>query len=366
MKNRLVVRSIFLLFSTAIILSSCNEDDNGDDGGMPTETDFTDLLTNQVNEVIIPTMTDYRDEMTTLNTAVEGFASSIDEANLNIVRAAYAEAYVAYQSAAVHNYFATATQNLVNTTNLYPIDTALLTDFINSESFNFNSSNQERANGFPALDYLLYGPENIIDFFNEDVRRVNFLRELVSSMLGRSEAILSIWTGNLSTVFVENGGTQLGSSISVQLNETLVYYEDHIRENKIGIPIGLTGPLDTPFEPDATKIEAYYQSLVDGNEDFTLSLVRAAIEEMEDIYLGTTSTGENGQGYDDLILVRDESVDEDIKNQFEAIYAQIDGRSSISGDRTLYDEVQELVSIYKTDLLPLLNVQDADGANDGD
>jgi len=368
MKNQFIVRSIFLLFSTIIILTSCNDDEDteGDVIVTPTETDFTDLLTNQVNEVIIPKMTNYRDAMTTLNTTVEGFASSIDEANLNTLRTAYTEAYVAYQAVAIHNYFTTANQNLVNTTNLYPIDVELLTEFIENESFLFNSSNQIRANGFPALDYLLYGQDNVVDFFNEDTKRINFLRELVNSMLVKSEAILTGWTGNLRTSFIENGGTELGSSISVQLNESLVYYEDNIRENKVGIPIGIAGPLSTPFEADATKIEAYYQSLVDGNEDFTLSLLRAAIEEMENTYLGITSTGEDGQGYDDLIELRDQSVDDDIKNQFETIYDEIDNRSSISGDRTLYDEVQELVSLYKTDLLPLLNVQDSDGSNDGD
>lgn len=369
MKSQFILRSLFLLFSTTILFVSCNDDETdtgGDDGVTPTETDFTDLLTNQIEEVIIPKMINYRDEMIALNTAVEGFTSSIDEANLTTLRTAYTEAYLAYQAVAVHNYFTTANQNLVNTTNLYPIEVELLTEFIENESFLFNSSNQIRANGFPALDYLLYGQDNVVDFFTEDVKRINFLRELVSSMLVKSEAILTGWTGDLRTVFVESGGTGLGSSISVQLNESLIYYEDHIRENKVGIPIGIAGPESTPFEADATKIEAYYQSLADGNEDFTLSLLRTAIEEMENIYLGITSADEDGQGYDDLISLRDQSVDEDIKSQFEAIYDGIDNRSSISGDRTLYDEVQELVSLYKTDLLPLLNVQDADGSNDGD
>ena len=349
-----------------LTLTSCDEgDDNPDEGG-GSETDYTDLLTNQVNEVIIPTMETYQEKSRNFVTATTGFASSIDEANLSTLRTAYQEAYLAYQAVAVHNFYATANQNLVNTTNLYPVDTSLLSSFIASESYNFNTDAQKRANGFPALDFMLYGTTDVVAYFQEDSKRVAFLQALVTDMKTKSEALVTSWTGTLKNNFIGNGGTALGSSISVQLNDGLVYYEDHIRENKVGIPIGRLGPNDTPIPADPTKIEAYYQSQFEGNENFTLSLVQTAIEEMEDVYLGD-SAGTDQQGYDDLLIARNQpSIDNDIKAQFTAIYAEIAKRTSISGDESLYNEVQRLVSLYKSDLMPTLNVQDADGANDGD
>ena len=147
----------------------------------------------------------------------------------------------------------------------------------------------------------------------------------------------------------------------------MVYYEDHVRENKVGIPIGQLGPNDSPIPADATKIEAYYQSLHDGNDLFSLTLLKASIEEMEDIYHGETSQNINGQGYDDLLeSLAQYSINIDIMDQYTAIYNEISNRTSISGDMNLYNSVQELVTLYKTDLFPSLNVQDADGANDGD
>ena len=95
-------------------------------------------------------------------------------------------------------------------------------------------------------------------------------------------------------------------------------------------------------------------------------MTRAAIAEMEDIYLGTGVSG-NGIGYDDLLLDIDQvSLDEDIKAQYEEIYNQIDSRARILGDENLYNSIQALVTLYKSDLFPVLNVQDADGSNDGD
>ena len=88
---------------------------------------------------------------------------------------------------------------------------------------------------------------------------------------------------------------------------------------------------------------------------------------MEDLYLGTTSSGEDGISYEDILLDKgQESLDTDIKSQFQAIYDQINSRSSISGDENLYNSIQALVTLYKSDLFPVLNVQDADGSNDGD
>ena len=88
---------------------------------------------------------------------------------------------------------------------------------------------------------------------------------------------------------------------------------------------------------------------------------------MEDFYLGESMLKVNGIGYDDMLNIRNQaSVDQDIKSIFTAIYAKLNERSSISGNQDLYNSIQSLVTIYKSDLLPLLNVQDADGLNDGD
>lgn len=366
MKNWYTFYSFLLV--VAISFTSCEgETGSSVENPKPTETDFTDHLSNQINGVIIPTMKAYQRTMTDLVVAVDNLESSLNEANLQVVKTAYQEAYLVYQAVAVHNYYATPNLNLINTTNLYPIDNESLVGFISSEAYNFNTSAQERANGFPALDYLLYGTDQVLASFQEDRNRLAFLKVLVNDMKLKADALVDRWSGNLKNNFVENGGTQLGSSISVQLNESLVYYEVHVRENKVGIPIGRLGPNDSAIEPDATKIEAYYQSLAEGNEQFTLALLRAAVEEMEDIYLGETIEGVDGKGYDDLLLAREQaSVNKDIKAQFQKIYDLIDKRTSISGNEDLYSVIQEIVTLYKSDLFPVLNVQDADGANDGD
>jgi hypothetical protein len=351
--------------------SACESDDEAMDDVLdkndPSQSDFRDLLINQIDQIIIPAMDNYQASMAELKLATESFTSNTDAQQLSNLRLAFQEAYLSYQAAAVHNYFATQNQSLVATTNLFPVDTTALEGFVDNRSYNFTTAAQQRANGFPALDYLLYGSSNTLTQFSTDSNRLDFLNELVSFMSDKSINLANSWKGNLRDNFIDNGGTQLGSSISVQLNESLIYYEVHIRENKVGIPIGRLGPNDSPIAPDASKIEAFYIAQAMGNEDFTLSLVQSAVEEMERIYLGEGNSNSEGQGYDDLLRVRNQTaVDNDIKAQFASIYQEIANRSSISGNDQLYLKVQALVTLYKSDLLPILNVQDADGANDGD
>jgi len=363
MKNWIFI----LLFASAFtVLQSCSSDGDGDDD---TEVSgFTTLLTNQIDEVIVPTMVNYQNELSSFETTLESVVSPLDGAALSSIRAAHQRAYLAYQAVAVHDYFSTSSLDLVANTNLYPIETETLATLIDTESTNFGSPNHERADGFPAIDFMLYGPSDVVAYFNEDEKRLSFLSALVSDMKATADDLASGWSG-LRDNFIAADGTDNSSAISGQLNGSLAYFEFSVREDKVGIPIGRIGPNDSPITPDPTKIEAYYQSLVDGNDAFAVSLVRAAVEEMEDLYLGSTSSGTDGQGYDDLLSSLDQqSVDTDIKAQFAVIYAELDSRTSISEDNNsdLYDAIQGLVTLYKSDMFPVLNVQDADGLVDGD
>lgn len=364
--NRYKILPAWALMASIALLLSCGTDSTSEDTS--SSDSFVDLLSNQIDEVIVPSMEDYETSMKNLEDAAEGFSNDMSEETLSDLQTAFENAYMAYQTAAVHDYFITSNLKLVSTSNLYPIEVETIEEFIETSSYEFNTSAQERATGFPALDYLLYESFDVLASFEADEKRVDFLLELVSFLHEKATSIVDGWSDeDLREAFITSKGTGGSSAISTQLNESLVYYEDHVRENKVGIPIGLVGPNDSPIDADGTKIEGYYKSIDAENESFSLTLVRKAVEEMEDIYLGSTAAGDNGQGYDDLLLAAEQtSLDAAIKAQYTTIYGILDTRSSISGDSELYDAIQELVTLYKSDMLPILNIQDDDNLNDGD
>ena len=351
------------LIITALILSavvsSCSDSNSTDD---PTTTnDFELLLMHQVDSIIIPATVNFSSKMNILLDAVNEWSDTNDDRQVAIVRSAFKDAYRAYQRVAVHNYFATNNQGIIRY-NLFPIDTTILNQLIEQRSYKFNSSTQDRATGFPALEYLLFGEPQANGSYTSGQPKYDFILTLTTHLRDKALAIRDSWQGNLRQNFIDNGGTQLGSSISVQLNESLLYWERHVRENKVGIPIGRLGPLDSPIEADATKREARYISEMDGDDQFALEMVRLATQEMQAIFhAGTTN------GYDALLQQRNQpSIANEIDNRYTAVYDAIANRNTITGDEVLYNAIQSIVTVYKSDLLPLLNVQDADGANDGD
>ncbi len=369
---------MFALLACILYIGACNseggddgsdpegeqptEEEENPDGEEPEENEFLLLLNNQVDEIIIVAAQNYETQMQSFDASVETFVQETTSENLELVRNSFDNAYLAYQRLAIHNYFATSRRSLVEQSNLFPADEIILDGLIENQSFDFTANEHRMANGFPAIDLMIFGQPEGIDYFTSNENRVNFLNALVNFLTTEAETISASWTGNLRDNFVNNGGTVLGSSISVQLNQSVVYWEERVREDKVGIPIGRLGPLDTPIPANPSLIEAFNRSQFDGNEDFTLSLVRAAVEEMQRLF-----TGGEGQGYDDLLINR-EQVDlvNDINEQFSEIINEIENRSSISGNENLYDAIQEIVTLFKGDLLPILNVQDADAANDGD
>lgn len=358
-----------LLLSLLLAYSIISCDGDGGSLNLNGQDDYTELLTNQINDVIIPSIDTYKNDTKALFESSTIFCDSKNEENLITLLEAYNSSYKSYQSAALHNYYANINYDLVNTTNLFPIDTLLLADIIASKSYNFSSNSQKRANGFPALDYLFYSSINPLDTFVLDENRCDYVIRLSESIANKAGQLYSMWTGSLKENFIGNDGIEIGSSIHVQLNSVLSYYEDHIRENKVGLPIGRIGPLDSPIESDPTKIEAFYHSQYDGNDLFALSLVRESIQEMENLYLGGNASRNDllNSGYDRLLISRGHAeVDTNIKSQFDLIYTKIDERTSITGSTDLYDAIQGLITIFKSDLFPLLNIQDADGKNDGD
>ena len=342
-----------------MIISSCTDSNSPDDPA--TTNDFELLLIHQVDSIIIPATVNFTSKMDILLDEVNEWSLTNDDRQVATIRSTFKDAYRAYQRVAVHNYFATNNQGIIRY-NLFPIDTTILNQSIDQRSYNFNNSSQDRANGFPALEYLLFGDIQVNGSYTSGQPKYDFIKALTSHIRDKALAIRDSWQGNLRQNFIENGGTQLGSSISVQLNESLLYWERHVRENKVGIPIGRLGPLDSPIESDPNKREARYISEMDGDDQFALEMVRIATKEMQAIFQGGVNNG-----YDILLEQRNQpAVANEIHKRYTAVYDAIANRSSITGDEVLYNAIQSVVTIYKSDLLPLLNVQDADGANDGD
>jgi len=361
MKTQIVITTLLL----SLFFVAC-DDIKSDDGS--SDSSYDQLLSDEYDYVILASLENLENKLADLKTSSSDFISNYNQTNYDDLVEKYDSAYLAYQLAAPNTgFFINGLDDLFNK---FRIDTTTAKTLISNNSYSFTSSSQENANGFPMLDYLLFSDSDPLAYFQADSKRGNLLDTLVGYLYTQISSVKTN-ASNSKNAFLEAGGTDVGSSVNSQLNKMLDYYEAGIRENKVGLHIGLEGPNDSRnTDPDTSDIEAQFRGYADGDQSQAIALLRRAIQGIENIYLGRGLDGTDYQGYDDILkTLGDKDIDSDIKAQFVTIYTEIDSKTKLNDydDRDLYDKVQALVTIFKNDLFQALNVTENDElGNDGD
>ena len=344
---------LFYAFVVTLLLFSCDEDDGGN--ACSSDFDQSGMFANVSDNIILPGYEDLETATMDLESAVTTFVDTDQSiTQLENVRTIFKSAYLKWQKVALFQFGPAEMQNLRPLLNNFPVDNAAVEDNISSGTYDLsNISTFDK--GFPALDYLLYLPgatdQEIVNSFSVDTdaaKRKEYLRDLVSEIHSRVEQTLNGWQqGAYRDEFINNTGTDAGSSLSLLINGLNEFYED-IRRDKIGIPSGIQ---DLGFtSPD--KVEAVYSGI-------SIDLLRTSIEACQ-----RTFNGGSGSGLDDYLDAfnaekNGEALSKLIKDSFTSSISsleEIDGTLAEAVDndqddvRTAYTEISRQVIQLKTDM----------------
>ena len=99
------------------------------------------------------------------------------------------------------------------------------------------------AQGFPAVDYLLFGlaesNDLILNNYINDNGNTNtfmaYLSLVVERMHINTQGVLDYWNNNKND-FISSTGNTSTSSLNMLANDFVYYFEKGLRANKIGIP----------------------------------------------------------------------------------------------------------------------------------
>jgi predicted lipoprotein len=152
----LSMKKIVALFTLIIIAAGCSSSD-GNNTSNTANYDKNAVLTNWADNIIIPAYTAYDAALGTLQTAVSAFTQTPTEANLTAVQTAWLDAYKKYQHVAMFDTGMASDLNLMLSANTFPTDVTGIETNISSGTYNLELQSQFSRQGFPALDYLLYG-----------------------------------------------------------------------------------------------------------------------------------------------------------------------------------------------------------------
>jgi hypothetical protein len=365
-----------LIFSF-IFLFSCSEDNS-----TPASSDNYDrkeLLSNLVNNIIIPAHQNFNNQLQLFESTVNSFNDDRSISNLEMIQDQFIVTYRAWQYIEMFNIGYAEEIYYASKMNIYPANTTRILENINSDNVDLDgNSNQFSAQGFPAIDYLLFGvAENniqILDIYSIDNNSTfTYLNLLVSKMIENTDAVIDYWETNRQD-FINSTGNTSSSSLNMLANDFVYYYEKGLRANKIGIPAGVwSGEIPQ-------NVEAYYKS--DISKILAIEGLQACINFFKGIHFGESQI--NGEGLYDYLAYLDDTnysdssmfigLQDDILDSFDNSMIKLEQLNSnfalqIETDNIkmleAYDSIQQGVVRLKTNMLSILGISvdyyDADG-----
>ena len=372
------MKKAYLIFGLTaligILLVGCSDDE----GGVASDSfDRKAMLVNWADNIIVPGYESYVSKLEILNTAAQTFTSSPSSENLTTLREAWLNANLAWQKVGMFEIGKAEAITLINYTNIYPTNTGDLINTIESGDYDLTSVNKQDEQGFPAIEYLIYGvrdtDQDIVDLYSQEM--VNhpykiFLLDLTERLETLATSVLDDWKSGYRDTFVNNDGSEATSSVNKLVNDYIFYYEKHLRAGKVGIPSGVFSGSIAP-----EKVEGYYSGK-------SKVLFDASLDAMQAFFNGKSPDSNlavEGEGLKTYLdFVQDVSEGEDlgalINAQFEQARNEAEGlpdnfATQVENDNAFmlqtYDELQKNVVNMKVDMLQALNIRvdyvDADG-----
>ena len=365
--------SFLLLLLGAVLLgvTGCKEPGEGNDLSF----DQTALLTNLGANIIAPNYQDLNTSLARLESSAEAFSGELSETNLEALREEFIAAYKAWMHCSTFEFGPASDRSLRAQVNIFPTDVTVIEANITSGSYDLAQASNLDAKGLPALDYLLHGvggeASAVLGEYTDPNRGpalLNYLDAVVADLISSVEGLDQTWTSTYQTTFVENLGTDVGSSMGQFVNEFNYDYEI-LKKPRLGIPLGVQ-TLGTPL-PE--KAEGYYSGI-------SVDLMVEHFDAISNLYFGRSKAGVDGYGLHEAITdleanYNGQPLGDAISDQINLTRSALAAIPSpfaetVVNDPTLanaaYTEVQKLVVLFKTDMTSSLGILITYVDNDGD
>lgn len=325
-----------------------------------------------VNQIIIPAYDNLDTSLGELKTSFNLFNTDVTEENLTDLRNKWLNSYKSWQHVEMYNIGKAMETYFWLKSNIYPVDTTRVNTNIENGSYDLENPNNYSAQGFPTIEYLLYGlgddTSKNLNKLSDNIKNRDYLGAIIDALIDNTKTVLSDWN-SVEDEFITSTENSASSNLNMMVNDFIYYYEKNFRTNKFGIPGGVFSSKELP-----DRVEGYF------SESFSKELALESMTSIKKFFNGVSYQDKEVKGhclksYLDYIesasnkLLSDEinaklDIAENSIKELENNFA-----SQINSDLTTilrtYDDIQATVRLLKVDMLQVLNINvdyvDADG-----
>ncbi len=336
--------------------------------------DHTEMLTNWVDNIIIPSITNFDNSLEIFKESATTFVNAPTTETLSNLKEAWLSSFLKWQHVEMFDIGLSEEIYYKNRINLYPTNVERIENNISTLNYDLDEPVNFSAQGLNSIDYLLFGigeneVEIISKFSDENLNYGKYLTDLVDKMVSLTYEIKSSWNDEYKSSFISSTDNTASSSINKVVNDFIYYFEKGFRANKIGIPAGVFS--DKPL-PD--RVEAYY------GKNYSKILALEATDALNYFFNGNYSNDTESKGLsikdylDYLEADKEEKLSEKINSQLEKIKTKVSELNTNFSEQVsqenlkmliAYDVIQANVVFLKVDMLQVLNISvdyvDADG-----
>lgn len=370
------MKKLILFFSFLICLASCSSDSTK---GQADQYDRSTMLQNWANNIIIPSMENYAQKLTALKTAATDFTTEPDAIKLETLRSQWLEAYKAYQYVAMYNIGKAEELQFSKFCNTYPANAALITTKVNSGNLDLEGPGNDVAQGFPALDFMLYGlsDTDVLSFYTDNSQANNYktyLNAVVDKLASLNTAVLSDWKNGYKDTFISKTDNTATGSVNRMVNAYIQYFEKEVRSGKVGIPAGRFSTTTLP-----EKVEGFYSKV--HSRELLLNGLQASWDFFKGKQFNSGTNGPSLATYLEFLKANGNGADAEtglnilMDNQFAAAQTAINDMQQnlyqqvITDNNkmlTAFDKMQRNVAYMKTDMVSAMSISIDYTDNDGD
>ncbi len=358
-----ILATVLLLFSSCKPQEEERQTDN---------FDRAEMLQFWADSYILPAYEDYGDRLNSLVQAKDSFLITTAQAELTALRDAWLNAYKGWQHVALFEIGPAEEMGYSYFVNTYPTDTAKIRQLAQTGSYNLELPSNNDVQGFPALDYLLYGLADTdaqqLDMLGNQSYKA-YLEDVIERLNSLNTVVLNGWKNGYKSQFIKADGSSATASTDKMVNDFIYYYEKHLRAGKIGLPAGVFTGTPLSHLVEAPYSEVYSKALFNeaftgvqrffSGKSFDMQTTGTSLEQYLDYVREVNNTPDIAKAIKDDWVSAEKMV-EQLSNSFKQ-QVENDNMKMLE----TYDALQKVVVLLKVDLLQALNIQvdyvDADG-----